>query len=302
MVRLNRTAADTFVYYARTRTSKVLASVAIAGVLTGAGVWQFPNAVSTVEGWAAGLSGRDELLSAQSEVNDALNAAGRVVEGAADGSVVDLSELTGLIAECEEARDGGDAPGMLACAGTLSAASDVASAQLDREKTAIQVVALEQQAAEAQRQREAEAAAAQAAAEEAARQAAELAAAQAAAEEAARRAAEEARKAAQAQQNPNPGSGGGGGGNQSGGGGGGTSPSQGSRLSTTVTCNSKQTVTASASGGGTVTVTITGAGSGSNTGQGSATASATGSGIFTITATSTGGGLSLNPSWTGACW
>lgn len=291
MVRLGRTRVDTLSYYARARVTKALASVALVGTLASVGVWQYPNAASAIEGWAAGLSGRDEVLAAQSELNDALSRATDVEASIPEGATLDGSVVASLIDECTDVRAAGEATPMFDCSIRLVAATDVLAGQVERHTTATQILALEQQASEATAQRAAEAAAAaeQAAADQAAREAA-----QAQADEAARQAAEAARQQ-QAQQpsqpqpprQTNPGNSGGGG---------------GSSLSTTVTCNARQTVTASASGGGTVTVTISGAGSASNSGGGSATASATGQGTFTIIARSTGGGLSLNPSWTGACW
>ena len=296
MVRLDRTRADTLSYYARTRAAKVAASVAIVATVAGLSIWQYPNAASAVEGWAAGLSGRDEVLAAQSELSDALGRASDVTSSAPEGSGLDVTPVATLIEECDDIRGAGEATAMFDCSIRLVAATDILAGQVERHTTATQILALEQKATEATAQREAEAAAAaqKAAEEQAAREAA-----QAQAEEAARQAAEDERRRQQGQQpqqpsqpvspprpNPNPGSGGGG----------------GSTLSTTVTCNSRQTVTASASGGGTVTVSISGAGSASNSGGGGATASATGSGTFTIIAKSTGGGLTLNPSWTGACW
>jgi len=296
-VNLKRTAFGTFRYYARTRTSKTIATVLTVGLLAGAGVWQYPNITATVEGWAAGLSGRDDVVAAQTALGDALNDAEDVIEDAPSATIVSLDELAALIEQCTQTRQSEDITAMHACATDLAIAARSASTQLDREATATQIVALEAQAAEAQARRDAEAAAAAAAAE-AERKAAEEAAKRQAAEEAARKAEEARRQAEQAKQNQqppaNPGGNTGGGGNSGGGG--------GARLSTTVSCNAKQNVTATATGGGTVTVTISGAGSASNTGQGSATATATGQGVFTIVATSTGGGLSLNPSWTGACW
>lgn len=298
MVRLTRTRADTFGYYARTRTARAFASVTLLALLTGLGVWQYPNAASAVEGWAATLSGRDEILAATSELSDVLDEAVDAHASAPEGAGLDVTALVALIDECGAVRTSGEATAMFECSLRLSAAADSFSRQVERYTTASQIVALEQQATDAARQREEAAAAAakKAAEEKAAREAADRAA-RVQAEEAARRAAEEERR--RQQQKPPPSSGG-------------DRPApnkpskpstgSGSSLSTTVTCSSRQTVTVTASGGGTVTVTISGAGTASRSGGGQATASATGQGTFTIHAKSTSGGLTLNPSWTGACW
>lgn len=302
MVRLDRTAADTFSYYARTRTAKAFASVTLLAVLAGTGVWQYPTAAAAVQDWAAGLSGRDEALAAQSALSDALNRADDVTASIPADSGIDSSQLTSLRDECS-ASPAGEPAVVAACADRLTVAADALAGTVRRHDTATQILALEQKAADAKRDREEAAAAAE---EQARQKAAADAAAKQQADEAARRAAAEARQQQQQQQQQSPpavpappkapsGSTGG------------STPSKpsagtGSALSTTVTCNSRQTVTASATGGGTVTVTISGAGSASRSGGGSAVAQATGLGTFTITAKSTAGGLTLNPSWTGACW
>lgn len=289
MVRLQRTRAATFRYYLRTRAFRVSALAAALVVATASAVWAYPMGQSLVTGWASQLSGRDSTLSANVQVSDALTKAAEALATAPQSPLVDTATVTSLRDECQRARDAGDASSMKDCASRLTSAVNELSGVSSRQKVASAALALEKKAADAQAARDtAAAAAAQATADEAAR-------VQAAADAAARQAAADAQSRVQAPQQSNP------------------QPqpqpqqpapprSSGASLSTTVTCNARQTVTATATGGGTVTVSISGAGSAGDSGGGSATASATGQGTFTINASATEGGLSLNPSWTGACF
>ena len=155
-VNLKRTALGTFGYYARTRTSKALATVLTAGLVAGAGIWQYPAVTATVEAWAAGLSGRDEQVAAQTALGDALNDAEDVIDDAPESTIVNLDTLAALIDDCTQTRRSGDIAAMQACTTDLSRIARTSGVQLEREATATQIVALEAQAAEAQRQREAD--------------------------------------------------------------------------------------------------------------------------------------------------
>lgn len=293
MVRLNRTRADTFAYYARSRVTKAIGAAGLLAAVVVGGVWQYPNASAAIEEWAAGISGRDSVLTAQAELSDALAHASSIRVSVPAGAAIDTNELAKLVAECEDVRAGGESGPMLECAMKVKTATRAVAGRVERYQNATQILALEQQASDAARQRE-----------EAARAEAQRAADEQATRDAIARAEEEARRAAEQDQGGSTSDSGGSSGGNSGGGspGGGSGGGGGSTLSTTVTCNSRQTVTAIASGGGTVTVTISGAGSHSASGGGSASASASGQGTFHISATSSEGGLTLNPSWTGACF
>lgn len=167
MVRLDRTRADTLSYYARTRAAKLAATAAIVATVAGLGVWQYPSAATAVEGWAAGLSGRDEVLAAQAELSDALSRAASVEASIPEGAALDGAAVASLIDECTDVRSAGDATAMFECSMRLTSASDTLAGQVERHSTATQILALEERAAEASAQREAEAAAAaQRAAEE----------------------------------------------------------------------------------------------------------------------------------------
>jgi hypothetical protein len=170
MVRLDRTAADTLRYYARTRFAKTVTTIVVAVVLTCVCIWQLPNAVSVVQGWAAAFSGRDELLEAQSDLSDALNYGSTVVASAPGDSAIDTTSLAALLTECEMVRGEKEPAPMRQCEVRVNRHAQVVEALVQRYGIAVQIRDLETRAAEAQAEREA---AASAAAADAARKAAE---------------------------------------------------------------------------------------------------------------------------------
>lgn len=275
---LMRTRGATLRYRLSSKWFRVTSAAVVLALVIGGAVWQYPTLSRVVQQWAVSESGRDELLAAQATLSDRLTDAD-VVLRSTNGDLVSAKELTETVDHCREVRTtAGSAEEMLSCASAVIQATGYLALQNDRYRTFTSTVALIKQDTDEK---------------------ARVEAAWAAAEKAAAAEAERVRvekEAARSRQNtggtgggtPKPRGGGGGGGGQS--------------LSSTVTCSGPATVFVSASGGGTVSISISGAGSNSASGSGAASASASGgAGTYYIRASSTSGGLSLSPSWSGAC-
>jgi hypothetical protein len=129
MVRLDRTLADTARYYARARATKIAAAIAGVALIASLGVWQLPNAVTTVQSWAAAVSGRDDVLDAQIELSDALNAARDTIDDAPAPSATAVRGLSALVRECEEVRQLREPAPMRDCTVRLTAGVDAVAAR-----------------------------------------------------------------------------------------------------------------------------------------------------------------------------